>query len=319
MWFNRKARNRNRRLGREQVLDVKLRSSKVRAARARMAAMSLAAVFGTVLGLFLLWRGGHWALNQLVYENQSFAIREIDAQTDGIIARDQLRRWTGVKTGQNLLALDLAQVKRNLELVPAIQTASLERILPHTLRIRVAEREPLAQVSVLRPLTNGGVEIITFQMDANGYVFAPLEPRQRAGPPGPPEELPALLGINAGDVQPGRRIDSPSVQAALQLLSVFERSAMCGLVEMKRVDVSTPEALTATTSQGSEVTFGLSDFESQMRRWQAIFESGQRLGKAIGKLDLVITNNLPVCWLEGPAPALSPRPPKPLHSRKNHV
>ena len=52
MWFKRKPKN--RRLGREQVLDVKLRSSQVRAARMRMFALSLGGVFAAVFGLYLL-------------------------------------------------------------------------------------------------------------------------------------------------------------------------------------------------------------------------------------------------------------------------
>ena len=122
MWRKRKPKN--RRLGREQVLDVKLRSSQVRAARTRVTALSLGAVFATVFGLYLLYRGGDWALNRLVYENKAFAIQEIDVQTDGVIAVDQLRRWAGVKPEENLLALDLARVKRDLELVPLVQSVS---------------------------------------------------------------------------------------------------------------------------------------------------------------------------------------------------
>ena len=80
-------------VGREQALDVKLRSSQVRAARTRMTAISLGAVFATVFGLYLLYRAGDLTLNRLVYENKAFAIKEIDVQTDGVISVDQLRRW----------------------------------------------------------------------------------------------------------------------------------------------------------------------------------------------------------------------------------
>src|SRR5258708_7839057 len=131
MWPKRKPKN--RRLGREQVLDVKLRSSKVRAARLRVVAIAAGAAFSVVFFLYLTWRTGAWALDRLVYENKAFALQELDLQTDGVIAVEQLRRWAGVQSGQNLFALDLARVKRNLELVPLIQCASVERILPRTL------------------------------------------------------------------------------------------------------------------------------------------------------------------------------------------
>ena len=319
MWLKRKPKN--RRLGREQVLDVKLRSSQVRAARTRLTAISLGAVFATVFGLYLLYRAGDWALNRLVYENKAFAIEELDVQTDGVIAVDQLRRWAGVKPEENLLALDLARVKRDLELIPLVQSVSVERILPHTLRIRITEREPIAQVNVPRPRANGGVELSVYQLDADGWVMLPLDPRQRATPlnqPGDP--LPVIGGINANALQPGRRLAAPQVQAALQFLVAFEQSPMAGLVDLRRVDVSSPEVLVVTTGQGSEVTFGLTDFEQQLRRWHAMFELGQKTGSAVATLDLAVTNNIPLRWLEASAvPPAPPKSPKPLRPKKKHV
>ena len=319
MWLKRKPKN--RRLGREQVLDVKLRSSQVRAARTRMTAISLGAVFATVFGLYLLYRAGEWTLNRLVYENKAFAIEEIDVQTDGVISVDQLRRWAGVKPEENLLALDLVRVKRDLELIPLVQSVSVERILPHTLRIRIAEREPIAQVNTPRPRPNGGIELAVCHLAADGYVMLPLDPRQRAAALNQPVDLlPVVGGINASELQPGRRIIAPPVQAALQLIMAFEQSAMGGLVDLRRVDVSSPEVLVVTTRQGSEVTFALTDLEQQLRRWHTVFELGQRTSNSIATLDLAVTNNIPLRWLEASAgPPAAPKLPKPLRSKKKHV
>jgi cell division protein FtsQ len=319
MWFKRKPKN--RRLGREQVLDVKLRSSQVRATRVRMGAIALGAVFATVFGLYLVYRTADWGLNRLVYENKAFAIQEIDVQTDGVISLDELRRWTGVKLGANLLALDLARVKRDLELIPLVQSISVERILPRTLRIRVTEREPIAQINVPRPRRGGGLELTVYQLDADGYVMVPLDPRHRAtllNQPG--DALPAIGGINSSELQPGRRISAPQVQAALRLIIAFEQSPMAGLVDLRRIDVSSPEVLVVTTGQGSEVTFGLADLEQQLLRWRDIFDLGQNMSKAIGTLDLAVTNNIPAHWLEASAvPPANPKSAKPLRLRKKHV
>src|SRR5262245_12364218 len=150
--FERKQKN--RRLNRVHVLDVKLRSDQARKLRLRVGAVAFGALFGTLLSAYLLWRAGEWALNKLVYENQAFAIKQVEVQSAGVISADQLRRWANVKKGENLLALDLARVKRDLEMVPAIGTVSVERILPGTLRIRVTEREAVAQLTRVRISTN---------------------------------------------------------------------------------------------------------------------------------------------------------------------
>lgn len=319
MWFRSKPKN--RRLGREQVLDVKLRSSHVRAARARVGAIGLGALFATVFGFYVLYRAGVCVLGRCVYENKAFAIQEIDIQTDGVISIDQLRRWAGVKPQENLLALDLARVKRDLEMVPLIQSVSVERVLPRSLRIRITEREPVAQVDVPRPRQSGGVELAVYQIDADGYVMLPLDPRQRATPLNQPNDtLPAIIGINPVELQPGRRMVSPPVQAALQLIVAFDQSPMAGAADLKRIDVSSASVLLATTGQGSEVTFGLTDMERQLRRWHEILESGQKINKAIATLDLAVTNNIPARWIDSSSvPPVTPRPLKISRSPKKHV
>src|SRR5262245_26825150 len=267
MFFKRKTKN--RRLGRDYVLDVKLRSSQVRAARVRMAAVGVSAIFVTVFCVYVLWRTGDWALNLMVYENKDFAIQDVDIQTDGDISVQQLRRWSGVKVGENLLALDLARVKRDLEMIPLVATASVERILPGTVRIRITEREPVAQVNLTKPRVSGGVELMPFHLVAGEWVSPPLEPKQRPTPPPQPvQQLPVLYGVNPGEIQPGRRIEAPHVQSALQLLMAFEQSSMAGIVDLRRIDVSAPEVLVVTTDQPSEITFGLTDPALQLSRWR---------------------------------------------------
>ena len=230
-WLNRKPKN--RRLGNTQVLDVKLRSDQVRASRVRLVAIGLALTFGTVLGFYLVWRTGEYALNRLIYENKQFAVQEIEVQTDGVIAPDQLRHWAGVRMGENLLALDLARVKRDLEMVSMIKSVAVERVLPHTLRLRVAEREPLAQVHVLERGPGGRVEMGALHVDGEGYVMSLVEPQQRAEPATLTNDiLPVISGINPGDLVPGRRVDSPQARAALQLITAFEHSPMSGLVDL---------------------------------------------------------------------------------------
>jgi cell division septal protein FtsQ len=317
MFWNRKAKN--RRLGREYVLDVKLRSSQVRAARMRKFVYTGAVIFIVALSGYLLWRIGGWTMDRLVYENAAFSIRDIDLQTDGVIATEQLRRWATVKTRQNLLALDLGRVKRNLELVPFIQSVSVERILPHTLRIRVCEREPIAQILMSRRRIGGGVEEAVYHLDSEGWVMAPLEPRQRAAPQNlPPEQLPLISGIK--EAQVGHCVDLPQAKAALQLIDAFDRSPMASITELKKIDVSAAEVLVATTGQGGEVTFGLADFEQQLRRWREIYERGQKYGKAVATLDLAVSNHIPATWVEASViPPLPPKAPKVLRNKRKHV
>jgi hypothetical protein len=307
IWFNRKPRN--RRLGRGHVLDVKLRSEQVRASRLRIFALALGLLFATILGFYLIWCAGAWGLNRLIYQNKSFAIQEIDVQTDGVIAVDQLRRWAGVKPGENLLALDMARVKRDLEMVSAIRSVAVERLMPHTLRLRITERDPLAQIYVPQMKANGGFDMTILQLDDEGYVMSILDPRQRAIPAAEAEgSLQVIVGNILDQPVPGRRIDSPQIRSALQLISAFEHSPMSGLVDMVHVDVSSPEVLEVTTSQQSKIIFSVQNLDQQLRRWHDIYIRGQGLGKAIATLDLSVSNNIPARWIEASAvPSMTPK------------
>jgi cell division septal protein FtsQ len=319
MWFRREQKN--RRLSRGHVLDVKLRSDQVRATRVRMVTVAFGVVFGTVFGLYLLWRTGEWALDKFVYENADFAIQRVDVQTDGVIAPEQLRRWSGVKLGANLIALDLVEVKRNLELVSAIDSVSVERVLPRTLKIRVSEREPVAQVNVPRADAAGGISVSVFQLDADGVVMQPLDPRLCVVPLSQINgQLPVVTGLNVYQLQPGHRVESPQLQAALKLLGAFDHSPMAGLVDLRRIDITSPEVIVITTEQGSEITFGLDNLEQQLRRWRGIYDLGQSKNKIIASADLAVANNVPVLWMElSAAPGTTPKVVNPVHTRRKNV
>ena len=197
---------------------------------------------------------------------------------------------------------------------------SVERALPRTLRIRVTEREPVAQVNVPTTDASGKIVVSVFQLDAGGYVMQPLDARLCVMPLGQVnEQLPVITSLNAFQLQPGRRMDLPQVRAALQLISAFNRSPMAGLVDLQRIDVAAPEILVATTTQGSEITFGLEDFPRQLRRWREIYDAGQRMNKAIASLNLAVPDNIPARWMDAAVPVSAPRPAKPARPQRNHV
>lgn len=304
------------------MLDVKVRSKVALAARTRMAATALGVAAAAVAGISFLWIGGQWALGQLVYENPAFSIKEIDIQTDGVISPEQLRRWSTARTGQNLLALDLSSVKRELEAVPMIQSASVERVLPSTLRVYVTEREPVAQVNVPRPRVHGeGIELLVFELDAEGSVMVPLDPRQRAIPLTQADtRLPVISGLNVTELQPGRKLDSPQLKAALQLILEFDNSPLAGVTDLRRIDVSSTQVLVVTSREGSEITLKPGDFERQLLRWQAVHEECVRQNQSIATLDLAVPQNTPLRIQDA---TVLPPPPvrnaKPLRNKRKHV
>jgi cell division septal protein FtsQ len=318
-WLKRKPKNR-RAPERDQWLDVKLRTSQTRAARMRVVGLGIVAIFSLVVIALVLWRGGQWVMNGLFYENDAFAIQQIDVQTDGVLTPATIRAWAGVKIGKNLMVLDLMRVKRDLELQPPVQFVAVERVLPHTLKLTVSEREPVAQTIVTQLRPGGVMEQAVYDFDADGYVMRPLDPRWRTAPPPANERLPILVGVPAAEPEPGKQVTTPQILAALALVCEFDHSPMTGMVELERINVSQPEILQVITSQKAEITFSLSNFDTQLRRWRLIYDQYQKWGKAIATLDLSISNNLPVHWVAAASvPPVLPRALQPSRPKRKHV
>jgi len=318
-WLKRKPKNR-RSPEREHGLDVKLRTSQTRAARMRKIGMGLAVVFCLAVVGLVFWRGGEWLLDILIYQNDAFAIQQINVQTDGVLTRDIIRSWARVKIGENLMALDLMRLKRDLEMQAPIQSVAVERQLPHTLKLTVNERDPVAQTIVTQKGPTGAMEQVVYDFDEDGYVMKPLDPVWRVAPPDPNERLPILVGVPGAEPQLGRQVTSPQILAAVALVREFDHSPMTGMVEIERINISVPEILQVTTSQKAEITFSLSHFDVQLRRWRLIYNQYQKWGRAIATLDLSISNNLPVHWVAAATvPPVIPRAVKPSRPKRKHV
>jgi len=247
-------------------------------------------------------------------------VQQIEVKTDGVLTKDIIRRWAGAHQGDNLMALDLMAVKSHLEEQPPIQFAAVERVLPHTLKLTVTERDPIAQTLVTRALPNGKKEQAVYDFDADGFAMTPLDFRWRTSLPAPNETLPILVGVAGDNIEAGRQIESVQVRAALRLIDQFDRSPMVGLADLAKINVGMPEILQATTSQGAQITFSLDHFDTQLRRWRLIYDQYQRWGRAIATADLSISNNIPVRWVAAnAAPTPAPKMPVPHRTRKKNV
>jgi len=304
MWFR---KPKNRAFERRHVLDVKVARRQLVRQRVRVATLAASLSLGTIFAIYFLWRAGDWAMTRFIYENKAFAVQEIDIQTDGVISLEQLRRWAGVKREQNLFALDLSRVKRDLELVPAIQNVAVERVLPHTLKVRVAEREPIAQIQ-------------NYLLDADGFAMLPLEPQQRSVSLQPSEHYPIITGINPSELRAGHQVESPQVRAALKFLTAFEHSQMAPQVDVARIDASAPDVLQITTAQQNEIIFRNTDFEKQLNRWWLVYSTGQQQAHQIASLDLSVSEDIPLRWLDSAAvPPNAAKLRKTSPYKKKHV
>ena len=312
-----RAKRENSKSGRKKLLSVKVQSQQAKRERLRWL-RSLSALAAAIAGIIAVcWQGGAFALNRLVYENESFSVRQLDYRTDGIISVGQLKQWGGVSSGDNLLKLDLLRIKRDIELAPRVKAASVERFLPDTLQVRVAERVPMAQVWAWQR-DGAGVtdyDCVRVQLDETGHVMSPIDGYSVVAPEKQAEwSLPVVSGIELKKLKslaPGRPAGLPKVQAALGLIGEFRRSPLAGVVDLRVIDLSQPRILRVTTGDGGQVDLSTDRLAWQLNRWARIRAHGQKFGLAIETVDLSVTNNVPVRWM------LSPTIAKDIKSGRN--
>jgi cell division protein FtsQ len=107
---------------------------------------------GIAGGTFLLYRTGQLAAmtarldDRFIEESARFglAIGEIEVEGRAMTTREAILRAVGAERGTPILAISPAQAKAQLETLPWVRLAAVERLLPDTLHIALVERAPLA-------------------------------------------------------------------------------------------------------------------------------------------------------------------------------
>jgi cell division protein FtsQ len=92
-----------------------------------------------------LTRGGGFG-ERLLALSGAVGLAVADVQVEGrqMTAKETVLRAIGAQRGTPLLAVNPAAVRAELEAIPWVRSASVERLFPDTIYVRIAEREPLA-------------------------------------------------------------------------------------------------------------------------------------------------------------------------------
>lgn len=98
---------------------------------------------GIAIGGFAGWLG-----NEYVHRNQTFRVRHL--RIDEVPEELQLAVETVLHPalGTNLLTIDLDWVHRQVQSIPAVQTTTVRRVFPDTVRVAVRARDAFARLEV---------------------------------------------------------------------------------------------------------------------------------------------------------------------------
>ena len=263
---------------------------------------------GKVLGAMLLFAlivggiaGGVVALMQretpIEVTTPSKPVERILFDTDGVLPDSWLGSVIELRRGLTLMEIDIHQMKRRLEAHGQVKSASVERVFPDALKIRVREREPVLRMRVAG--AGGKPELRIVARDGTlyqgvGYPAASLR------------RMPYLVPYRHADgrVQPMR-----GIERVAELLEVTRRTQpnffrAWQIVSLKYYsgDPDLPgQVIQVQTSIVPRIIFGLNtDYAQQLDRLAVVLNYVQSRGNpALKRIDLSLRKSAAVQFESG--------------------
>lgn len=238
-------------------------------------------------------------LEKTVYTNQMFTVRAVDVRVFGGVSKERVLEFLDVKIGEdNLMALDLRQIKTRLEGVSVLEKISVERVIPDTLKVQVYARVPVFRCYVWEtdPMNLNEGQWVVRYLDDSGFVMVPDELFYEVHAP---ERLllPTLTGVADKNVLiPNRYCKDQQVSRALKFLRLYKESSFFGFDDLTEVNISELGFIIARTAQYVEAVFDANSLELGLARWEAIYAYSTGLEQKIKTINLSVSNNVPVIW-----------------------
>jgi cell division protein FtsQ len=294
-WFKIKQRNRIHRHD-LRGMDAKLRARVRNQRQTRMAAWIAIGIFGAsvfIWGLFLALQTGY---QSLFSRNDAYSIANVVIETTGqVIRKDQVISHLRLRRGMNLLALDLAQVRKDLEQMPMIHRAEVSRELPDTLVLRILERVPIANVSSTHGSRRYQIDRYGVVMDLLSYARKADEVRTRL------ETLPRIVGVSAADLKIGRVLNTREMALAIELIQKLDQNDLGVSLELASINVSHRNTLVLNTTDGSTIRVNGEGMDRQLLRLAHILESARQNSERVATVDLTVGGrDVPVTLVSAP-------------------
>lgn len=278
---------------RHRLLEVKVRTESVKRQRRRKAGGLLWKISLAVIFIALMGAGGRIAVRKFLFQNPEYSLKNLDAHLDGTMNREELIQLTGFEPGKNMFLLDLDHANSVLSGLPEVRRATVERILPDTVKVSIERRPPIFLFPVADESSESFFQGKSFLCDGDGIMMQPsrLDPEFL--------KLPVIKGVDLSSAIPGKKLDDKSLAFAIELhraLSAIPEESF----KISTIDVSKPYAAVVTDSSGAKFTFGTSDLPSQMDRLRKLLTHCQETGRRLQTANLMILRNTPVTFLLSP-------------------
>jgi cell division protein FtsQ len=216
--------------------------------------------------------GAAWVARRHILTSPRFAVTEITISGQKHRTAEQLVSVSGIGKGQNVFSVDLDRVRSRLLGDPWISDATVERRLPGTVIIQVAERELGAIVALPE----------SYLASREGEIFKRLEV-------GDPSDLPVITGLSLEQIADDRAGVVRSVKRALDLASDYEHASLAQRASLEEIHLAKDGSVTLVIGKDAvSVALGDAPFRRKLEQATRVFAELDRRG---AKPDAILLDN----------------------------
>ncbi len=236
--------------------------------------------------------GVRWVHGEIITRNQDFPLANLSIHTTGSLENSKIATVGGVKTGMDLLSIDLGAVKENLESLPEVLSARVDRELPDKLSITVTERVPVAWLSCppqgVRPLS---IER-GFLIDENANVFRCMELRDEI------QSLPVIEVRRMPKPKEGEVVKSEDISLAIQVIRESDVNLETLGFQISEVRVRSEWAMECIYQRGLKTTLSRFQIKRGIEDLTEIILGLGEKSHELATVNLAVARNIPVTFVE---------------------
>ena len=208
-----------------------------------------------ILPIILLMFGA-WHLYHELLKSPYLAIKEIKIAGNRKVSMAEVLELAGVNVGDNLLKVDVAEIKKSVKLNPWISEVSVARNFPDRINIEIKERKPIAFINL------DGLYFV----DETGIIFKKISLEDEL-------DLPVITGLKREDIEEGAKTSELAIQA-VNLLHILAKKGIFANEELSEINVDKTYGLTLyTMQQGTRIELGEGEFTDKIARLERVINS----------------------------------------------
>ena len=290
----------NRRLrqaGRGQhLLNVKVRAVTARRQRRQKVSSFFWVSVLLVVICLTAWLGVVTALDKFFFSNPDYTLKRVTLELDGVMTREDALAETGVREGENIFRVDLANAEKVLRAVPLVGDVCIERHLPDHLSITVTARKPVAWVAPLEKDADPFDPEQSLLVDETGFLMKPriIQPDFY--------HLPVIYGVRSDNIRDGEPLHNEDLHRALALLDEVARHPEC-LLNIRTMNIAKGYCVEVVSDRNARVTFSTEDYSEQLGRLRQLLEHCRDAGRELDSVNLMVRRNTPVTFVMAPPAA----------------